>query len=438
MSKLKSTEFEIPGPIPHHPPNYPDSTRISARSVWEQFKEEQLQDGRRLQEHRDQVLVYGGMSMKYYYVTVGVRPHDGYSLYLALHGGGGDSVETNDNSWERMKNYYLPSIHQGIYVVPRGITDTWDMHFRPESYIFYDRLIENMILFEGVNTDRIFLLGYSAGGDAVYQIAPRMTDRWAAANMSAGHPNSVELRNLASMPIALQAGEHDRHYDRNTETARMNASLDALAANSSQRYVHKTFIHVDQGHRFCDNDPSARRQTIFDNPQKWLVEGSRETRECNTNAIHWVNEFTRNPRPSIVVWDLTTYADRTGCDYWGYSGHGQQRYWVDIGCNTAQTLGTDTIHVEIDRQNNTIIVHQVGNYLRILIDSDMLDLEKSICVIVKERKYELRVELSPYLQLETVKQRGDPRYIFDACIVVVRNGNDDFHVTAGGREILGR
>ena len=117
------------------------------------------------------------------------------------------------NRWNTMMgrgNEYKRTMYGvGIYLVPRGLTDTWDIHFQPESYILYDRLIENMILFESVNPDKIYLLGYSAGGDGVYQIAPRMADRWAAANMSAGHPNSVDLRNLAAMPIALQVGQSD-------------------------------------------------------------------------------------------------------------------------------------------------------------------------------------------------------------------------------------
>ena len=37
-----------------------------------------------------------------------------------------------------------------------------------------DRLIENLVVFEGVDPNRVYLLGYSAGGDGVYQLAPRM------------------------------------------------------------------------------------------------------------------------------------------------------------------------------------------------------------------------------------------------------------------------
>ena len=42
----------------------------------------------------------------------------------------------------------------------------------------YDRLIENMILFENVDPNRVYFLGYSAGGDGVYQIAPRLVEKY--------------------------------------------------------------------------------------------------------------------------------------------------------------------------------------------------------------------------------------------------------------------
>ena len=72
-----------------------------------------------------------------------------------------------------------------------------------------------MILCHSVDPNRVYLLGYSAGGDGVYQITPRMADRWAGANMSAGHPNGVGLVNLYHVPFVIQVGECDSAYNRN-------------------------------------------------------------------------------------------------------------------------------------------------------------------------------------------------------------------------------
>ena len=87
-----------------------------------------------------------------------------------------------------------------------------------------------MILTMEVDPNRVYLLGFSAGGDGVYAIVPRMADRFAAANMSAGHPNGISLLNLYNLPIQLQAGEFDDAYDRNTVTADYGMKLDALQA----------------------------------------------------------------------------------------------------------------------------------------------------------------------------------------------------------------
>ena len=85
-----------------------------------------------------------------------------------------------------------------------------------------------MILFHGVDPNRVYILGFSAGGDGVYQITPRMTDRFAAANMSAGHPNGVKLENLYDMPLQLQVGIEDAAYNRNKVTAEYDLLLGKL------------------------------------------------------------------------------------------------------------------------------------------------------------------------------------------------------------------
>ena len=356
--------------------------------------------------------------MKYKAITKGEKPDGGYSLYVALHGGGRVSEKDNDEAWRQMQANYVRSIQQGIYLAPRGITNTWDMHFQPESYILYDRLIENMILFEAVDPDKIYLLGYSAGGDGVYQIASRMADRWAAASMSAGHPNSVDLRNLASLPITLQVGETDGSYDRNLQTAKMDDILKSLTEKDPGSYNHKTWIHVEKGHTIPDNDPDELLNPVLLDPYKWMAHGIRNTTEVNTNAVHWLSRFVRNPRPERVVWDIETRADRRAESFWHHGGHGQQHYWIDIGDHSAKTLGVDTIIVALDRTHNMIRVEKAGKYLRLLVDAEMLNFDEPVQILVDGRIHTVRVRPNHDLSMETVKQRGDPRYIFDASITV--------------------
>jgi poly(3-hydroxybutyrate) depolymerase len=138
----------------------------------------------------------GDVEMKYTLTVKGAKPKEGFPLYIALHGGGSAPKAVNDGQWQQMRFYYLQSVKTGVYVATRGIRDTWNPHSNEESYPLYDTLIRHLIAEHDVDPNRVYLLGYSAGGDGVYQITPRMADRFAAVNMSAGHPNGINLVNL--------------------------------------------------------------------------------------------------------------------------------------------------------------------------------------------------------------------------------------------------
>ena len=170
---------------------------------------------------------WGGVSMKYGMEVIGEPGPEGYPVYIALHGGGGaPTPDMNDQQWQDMETYYKKGVKNGIYINPRGVRDTWDTHANPESYPLYDRLIENLIVFCKADPNRIYLLGFSAGGDGVYLIGPRMADRFAALHMSAGHPNGGSLVNLYNTPIQLQVGMDDTAFDRNRVTVQYQMYLD--------------------------------------------------------------------------------------------------------------------------------------------------------------------------------------------------------------------
>ena len=90
-------------------------------------------------------------------------------------------------------------------------------------------MIENYVVTRGVNPNRIYLMGYSAGGDGVYQLAPRMADRWAAASMMAGHPNDAKPDNLRNLPFGLFMGGKDGAYNRNKVAKMEKASWPTYA-----------------------------------------------------------------------------------------------------------------------------------------------------------------------------------------------------------------
>ena len=65
------------------------------------------------------------------------------------------------------------------------------MWHRPYLEDFLIEIIQAFTITKIVNPNKVFLTGYSAGGDGIYHMAPRMADWLAGAAMMAGHPNKV-------------------------------------------------------------------------------------------------------------------------------------------------------------------------------------------------------------------------------------------------------
>jgi poly(3-hydroxybutyrate) depolymerase len=171
--------------------------------------------------------------------TVGRR-----SLWISLHGGGSAPAAVNDQQWQNQIRLYQPD--EGLYLAPRAPTDTWNLWHEAHIDPLFTRLIEDMVAVHGVDPDKVYLMGYSAGGDGVWQLAPRMADRFAAAAMMAGHPNEAQLDGLRNLPFALFVGR--------------------LSSESDRQAVRRESRPTRQGRsrRLRPHGPSLRRSTALD------------------------------------------------------------------------------------------------------------------------------------------------------------------------------
>ena len=319
------------------------------------------------------VIVAGGARMPIWFTIRGEAPAGGRSLWISLHGGGSAPPEVNDQQWRNQQRLYAPE--EGVYVAPRGPTDTWDLWHQAHMDPLVDRLIESMVLVHGVNPDRVYLMGYSAGGDGVYQLGTRMADRFAAASMMAGHPNETKPDNLRNLPFAIFMGGQDAAFRRNEIAAEWKTELDALAAKDPGGYPHQVTIYPQHGH--------------------WM-------KRDDAVAVSWLAQFTRVTRPQRIVWlqdDVTE----------------PRFYWLE---NPAPKAGQ---RVVARRDGQVITIEEADGVaeLRVLLDDSMVDLDRPVKVVFEGRTlFEGTVSRSEATVVRTLEDRGDPRMVFHAEIPV--------------------
>jgi len=240
-------------------------------TLWSKHK--RLLSRERAKEMSAKSISLDGNKLRYLQKVFGSAPREGRSLWISLHGGGSAPASVNDQQWRNQIELYQPA--EGYYVAPRAPTDSWNMWFKPHITPLFDRLIENYVVKYRVNPNKVYVLGYSAGGDGVYQIGPRMADRWAAASMMAGHPNDAQPVNLRNIGFGLFMGANDSSYNRNGMAEKWKGLLSNLRKADPGGYQHRVRIYPGLGH--------------------WMNLRDAE-------SIPWMAKFTRNPWPDRVVW----------------------------------------------------------------------------------------------------------------------------------------
>jgi len=322
----------------------------------------------RKQEMDDRRITMGELEMPFYYRVFGEKPDDGRSLFISMHGGGGAPPQVNDGQWENQKRLY--TLAEGVYLVPRAPTNTWNLWHQGHIDGMFQRLIENMIVFEGVNPDKVYLMGYSAGGDGVYQLAPRMADRFAAAAMMAGHPNETSPLGLRNLPFTIHMGGKDSAYKRNLIAAEWQVKLDDLEIADPKGYQHWVAIYPDNGHWMDRKDASA---------------------------LPWMSKFRRTPYPDRIVWKQDDVQH-------------ERFYWLAV--NKDDIDGRPLVVSTLKNQTVTIEQSEVKR-LKVRLNDDMINLDKPIQVMwANEPLDAVQTRRTIATLAKTLAERGDRKGMF--------------------------
>jgi dienelactone hydrolase len=352
-------------------------TRAEAALVTEVFAKELLARLaiERKAEMDAKVITMGDKKMPWLEKSFGSAPAGGASLWISMHGGGGAPKEVNDEQWQNQIQLYQPS--EGIYLAPRAPTDNWNLWHEDHIDPMFQRLIENFVALRGVNPNKVYLMGYSAGGDGVWQLAPRMADRFAAAAMMAGHPNEASLLGLRNLPFAIFMGGADSAYKRNTIAAERTAQLGELEKADPGAYVHLSRIYPGVGH--------------------WMNLRDAE-------SLPWMAKFQRNPWPKKIVWlqDDVTH---------------ERFYWLKIP-DKAAAMAEEKILASIEGQTVTLDGSLPAKMELRLADA-LLDLDQPVKVVVNGKEVSNNVVARTAGTIwRTLQERADAQASGSALLVL--------------------
>jgi len=306
-----------------------------------------------------------GKTMRWLEKTFGEAAEGKRSLWISMHGGGGAPAQVNDQQWQNQIRLYQPE--EGIYVAPRAPTDTWNLWHEGHIDPLFVRLIEGMVATRGVDPDRVYLMGYSAGGDGVWQLAPRMADRFAAASMMAGHPNEAKLLGVRNLPFAIFMGGDDAAYDRNKIAAAKGEEIKALQEKDPGGYEHLVKIYPGMGH--------------------WM-----ELKDAE--SVPWMAKHTRDAWPKKVVW----YQDDVTHDRF---------YWLEIPAGSAKKDATIT--ATVDKQTITL-EGDVPAGMTVHLTDALVDLDQPVVIVVNGKSvFEGKVLRTIGAMVSSLKTRSDVR-----------------------------
>jgi len=360
-------------------------------TLWSQHKS--LLRKERAKEVSTKRITLDGNTLRYAQKIFGSAPKTGRSLWISLHGGGSAPASVNDQQWQNQLQLYQPK--EGYYVAPRAPTDSWNMWFKPHITPLFDRLIENFVVKNRVDPNKVYVLGYSAGGDGVYQIGPRMADRWAAASMMAGHPNDAQPDNLRNIGFGLFMGGSDSSYNRNGMAKKWKGLLANLKKGDPAGYDHMVRIYSGLGH--------------------WMNLRDAE-------ALPWMAKFTRDPWPDKVIWRQ--------------DGVTQTRfYWLGV----AKSDHAKGRRIEATVKGQTInLTAKQTRRVTVRLSDALLDLDRAVTVKYNGKvKFKGTVDRLKSRMSESLSERADNRSVASATITVGNDSSVWLNGSLAGERFLG-
>ena len=370
-------------------------------NLWNSVLSELQRDPNRINEMNSKVIpCQNNQSLRWYEKVVGNPTYSGYALFICLHGGGHGAASMNDSQWKDIIPFESNGFQNGtIAVAPRGINNEWNLHFVDESYPAITRLIEDYIIFRSVDPNRVYLMGFSAGGDGTYQLSKRLPHLLAACSPQAGHPNGVSTINVCNLPTYLAAGEKDTAFKRNQICVEYCNKINGQNGKYLGNYIAKVEVVQGSGHSF----------QCWKKPRRSFFNGNRNVSTSNETAFDFMYSYTRNPFPTGISLDTKCFLTKLR-NY--YTPRGNTFYNIEVGKNPS-----NIIQVQIDYNTNTITVKEGTNF-KINLISSLFRGGDVVTLVAEGKSVQYRLQRDPNYARNNMKLYCDPYYGFDSYVTV--------------------
>lgn len=302
----------------------------------------------------------------YLWRTVGEKPKDGWSMVVAMHGGGATPKEVNDRSWRGMfENYYRDHPEAGgyVYLALRAPNDEWNGFYDDAIGPMFENLIKQFVMFADVNPDKVTITGASHGGYGAFVIGPKIPYRFSAVHASAAAPTDGETRgeNLRNVRFSWMVGERDTAYGR---------------AERCQAFAKKI-------------EEWRTQWGGFDATFEWLPSVGHSVPDRD-KAKELVSAGPRNAWPKHLVWFQSD--DRLRNHYWLEAEKPTENGFIEAK--------VDGNRIELKTES------QAG--IALWLDSSLVDLSQPVTVIRDGKSQEFRLSPSLETYCAGLALRSDP------------------------------
>lgn len=369
-------------------------------------KPEDLQKGVKVSWNLPEALEKNAV-MPYYYGVKGSATGK-LPLFLYLHGSGPKEQEwatgliLGNRFQDGPSLYFIPQIpNEGDYY-------RW---WQVAKQFAWEKLIRQALVEGNVDANRLYVFGISEGGYGSQRLASFYADYWAAAGpMAGGEPlKNAPVENCANIGFSFLTGADDTGFYRNILTYYTQIAFDsAQLARPLDADKHPLFVHR------INLLPGMQHHIKYDLTTPWL------------------KNFVRNPYPKTVLWEDYDMDGRHRSGFYNLqvlTSPTKDRTYYDMNIhNNVVKINIKEVeytaverdkHWGIEMRFNRNYTNAKGGRLRIYLNSELIDMNKPVTVIVNGKElYRKNVKANLQDMINSCTEYFDPYRVFPASIEI--------------------